>query len=108
MNLEKQFSEIVLWIEQTKQQTIQNINRNLINLYWQIGEYISQKVNNAEWGKNIVQNLATYLQEELPETKGFSAQNLWRMKQFYETYNNSTKLSTLLRELPWSSHLHLC
>lgn len=29
------------------------------------------------------------------------------MKQFYETYRNYEKLSTLLRELPWSSHLHI-
>jgi len=29
------------------------------------------------------------------------------MKQFYETYRKHKKLSTLLRELPWSSHLHI-
>ncbi|PIW59562.1 MAG: DUF1016 domain-containing protein, partial [Candidatus Omnitrophica bacterium CG12_big_fil_rev_8_21_14_0_65_50_5] len=38
---------------------------------------------------------------------GYSSQNLWRMKQFYEAYRKYPKLSTLLRELGWSSHLHI-
>ena len=29
------------------------------------------------------------------------------MKHFYETYRQYPKLSTLLRELGWSSHLHI-
>lgn len=39
--------------------------------------------------------------------RGFSPQNLWRMRQFYETYRDDADLSTLLRELPWSAHLHI-
>jgi len=35
--------------------------------------------------------------------KGFSAQNVWRMKQFYETYEGNKKLSTLSREIGWSN-----
>lgn len=37
--------------------------------------------------------------------KGFSAQNIWRMKQFYETYCNNEKLSPLVREIPWTNNL---
>ncbi|MCK4619452.1 MAG: hypothetical protein KAT52_05870, partial [Desulfobacterales bacterium] len=33
-----------------------------------------------------------------PDSRGFSAQNLWRMKQFYETYREREKLSPVLRE----------
>ena len=40
-----------------------------------------------------------------PELKGFSDKNLWRMKQFYETYRGNPKLSTLLREISWSHNL---
>jgi predicted nuclease of restriction endonuclease-like (RecB) superfamily len=39
--------------------------------------------------------------------RGFSAQNLWRMRQFFETYRDYPELSTMLRELPWSSNLHI-
>lgn len=73
----------------------------MINLYWRVGKYINAKVESAIWGAGVVKNLAAYLKEKEPDLKGFSAQNLWRMKRFYE------KLSTLLRELPWSSHLHI-
>ena len=34
--------------------------------------------------------------------KGFSPQNIWRMKQFYETYAENEKLSTMSREISWS------
>ncbi len=37
--------------------------------------------------------------------KGFSAQNIWRMKQFYETYSDNTKLSPLVREIAWTNNL---
>jgi predicted nuclease of restriction endonuclease-like (RecB) superfamily len=37
--------------------------------------------------------------------KGFSVQNLWRMKQFYETYKDNEKLSPLVRELSWTHNL---
>jgi len=92
--IEKHFSEIVQLIRKA-------------NLYWQVGEYINAKVESAIWGAGFVKNLAAYLKDKEPDLKGFSAQNLWRMKQFYETYRDYEKLSTLLRELPWSSHLHI-
>ena len=39
--------------------------------------------------------------------RGFSASNLWRMRQLFETYRDQPILSTALRELAWSSHLHI-
>ncbi len=47
------------------------------------------------------------LSREAPDLKGLSASNLWRMKQFYETYVGLPKLATLLRVLSWSKHLLL-
>ncbi len=37
--------------------------------------------------------------------KGFSDKNLWRMKQFYETYRSSERLSALTRELSWTNNV---
>ncbi|MBP7795881.1 MAG: DUF1016 family protein [Elusimicrobiales bacterium] len=111
MNLTKrfdnQFAEVVKMIHQARYNAIKNINKELIELYWRIGNYISVRIENEEWGKSVVYNLAVYLQKTLPDSTGYSAQNLWRMKQFYETYRKYPKLSTLLRELGWSSHLHI-
>ena len=55
--------------------------------------------------KSVVADFSEFLQAHYPGTKGFSAQNIWRMKQFYETYCNSEKLSPLVREIPWTSNL---
>ncbi|WP_367868782.1 YhcG family protein [Pedobacter sp. WC2423] len=72
-----------------------------------MGEYISKKIETAEWGQSIVDQLAKYLDRNEPDLKGFSNKNLWRMKQFYESYKDSPKLSTLLREISWSHNLSI-
>jgi len=80
-------------------------NQAMVDLYWRIGEYISLRVAKSSWGKGVVAELANYIASVVPESKGYSASNLWRMKQFYETYAGNEKLATLLRELSWSNNL---
>ena len=106
-NFNSQFAEVVNMIRNARYKAIKNVNTQLIELYWKIGNYISVKIENEEWGRSVVSNLASYLKKTLPDSTGYSAQNLWRMKHFYETYLQYPKLSTLLRELGWSSHLHI-
>ena len=77
----------------------------MINLYWNIGEYITKKIAQAEWGDSVVSELAKHIQQNEPEIKGFSDKNIWRMKQFYETYKDFPKLSPVLREITWSHNL---
>lgn len=45
------------------------------------------------------------LQQEFPGIQGFSAQNLWRMRQFYLAYADSAKLSPLVREISWTKNV---
>ncbi|GEN66163.1 hypothetical protein CRH01_07310 [Chryseobacterium rhizosphaerae] len=59
----------------------------------------------SEWGQSVVKELSLYIQTNEPDIKGFSDKNLWRMKQFYETYKEFPKISTLLREISWSHNL---
>lgn len=99
------FDEIVTIIEQARQKAFRAVNRELIEMYWQIGQYISEKVKSNAWGKSIVQEFANYVQSKYVGIKGFSAQNIWRMKQFYETYAGNEKLSPLVRELPWTNNI---
>ncbi len=83
----------------------QPLNSQLKYLYWNIGKDISEKVNASEWGKRIVASRSEYIISKLPDVKGFSSENLWRMKQFYDTYAANEKLSSLLRELSWTNNL---
>lgn len=99
------FIDIIQLIKQSRTSAIRAVNAELINLYWNIGEYISKKLEKSEWGDSVVTELAKYIQQNEPEIKGFSDKNLWRMKQFYETYKDFPKLSPLLREISWSHNL---
>ncbi|MFZ1611691.1 MAG: DUF1016 N-terminal domain-containing protein [Chitinophagales bacterium] len=99
------FADIIQLIKQSRTNAIRAVNDELINLYWNIGEYISKNINQSEWGDSVVTELAIFIQTHEPEIKGFSDKNIWRMKQFYETYKDYPKLSTLLREISWSHNL---
>lgn len=105
MKLENQFSDIVQLIRKSKLNAVKAVNTELIDLYWNIGQYISVKIRTSLWGESIVKELADFLARTEPELKGFSDKNLWRMKQFYETYKDSSKLSSLLREISWTHNL---
>ncbi len=83
---------------------MQAVNAELINLYWQISEHISNRVASEAWGKSVVKELADFIQQTEPTLKGFTSQNLWRMRQFYETYKDSPKLAALWREISWPNN----
>ena len=99
------FSEIVRLIANSREKALQAVNTALIELYWQVGEIISRKVETAEWGEGIVDRLAEYLAKAEPGMRGFTRRNLFRMKQFYEAYKEDAKVSPLVAQLPWSHHL---
>lgn len=103
-NLQSQqdFVEVLRHIQQSRQKIFAQVNTALIDLYWQIGHIISNKVSTEAWGKGVVTELAAYIAQHDPELKGFSDKNLWRMKQFFEIYQADAKLSPLVRELPWT------
>jgi len=103
--MDNRFTDIIQLIKQSRTNAIKAVNAELINLYWNIGEYISKKIEQSEWGDSVVTELANFLQTQEPEIKGFSDKNIWRMKQFYETYKDFPKLSILLREISWSHNL---
>jgi len=53
----------------------------------------------------VVEELAVYIKMEEPTLRGFTARNLWRMKQFYETYEDNPKLTPLVTEITWTNNL---
>ena len=99
------FTEVLLLILAAKERAYHAVNTELITLYWQVGEYINRKIEADGWGKGTIQNLGNYLQKAQPGIRGFSPQNIWRMRQFYQAYREQPILSALLRELPWTHHM---
>ena len=105
LSQQQQFSEIVLMIRQTQYNAMKIVNKEMIDLYWNVGQYIANQLETAQWGESVVKELANYLSRNEPDLKGFSDKNLWRMKQFYETYKDFPKLSPLVREISWTNNL---
>jgi predicted nuclease of restriction endonuclease-like (RecB) superfamily len=105
------FAEVVDLIRAARQRMTQVANAGVIDLYWRIGQNLHRRIATDGWAKGTVEQLAAYIARREPGRRGFSAQNLWRMRQFFQAYPSAwtaeSKLSTLLREIAWSSHLHI-
>lgn len=99
------FDEVLAMIQGARQQAAQAVNTRLIELYWQVGAYISRKIENAEWGDAVVSQLAEHLATTQPGLRGFTRRNLFRMHQFFEAYRGDEKVSAVLTQLPWTHHL---
>ena len=99
------FADIARLIDAARQRAIQAVNTTLIELYWQVGERISRKIAQAEWGDGVVDQLARYLAKSQPGLRGFTRRNLFRMRQFYEAYPDAQVVSALLTQIPWTHHL---
>lgn len=101
------FDNVLGMIYSAKQKTEHQVNATIIELYWGIGEYVSKQTEINGWGKSTVKALSEYILSREPGIRGYSSQNIWRMKQFYETYKDKPELSTLLRENTWSNNMHI-
>lgn len=104
-NLHAEFEVVIQLIDAARTRAVSSANTALIELYWSIGQHISLKIAAEDWGKGTVNALAEHIQLRQPGTSGFSASNLWRMRQFFETYRDEPKLAPLVRELPWTHNL---
>ncbi|MEA2069036.1 MAG: PDDEXK nuclease domain-containing protein [Verrucomicrobiota bacterium] len=68
---------------------------------------LSRKIASAEWGEGVVEQLAHHLAETQPGMRGFTRRNLFRMRQFYETYADDKKVTPLVTQLPWTHNFYL-
>lgn len=98
-------TEIKARIRLAQYQALRAVNTELLSLYWDLGESIHQKQDALGWGKAVVQTLADDLQGEFPGQNGFSAANLWLMRQFYTEYRSRPNLEPLVREISWAKNV---
>ena len=97
-------NEILGRITTARYAMLKSVNKETVQLQWDIGKSVSQKMNNAGWGKSVVEQLAKDLQQECPGVRGFSARNIWRMKTFYEHYSENEFLPPLVAEVGWTQN----
>ena len=104
-NLDFNFNEIINMIETRRNNAYKKVNEELISLYWDFGKYISEKVEDSNWGEKIVDKLEEFMKREYPTMKGFNKRGIYRMKQFYETYKNYPIVSPLVTQISWTNNL---
>lgn len=92
--MDTRFTDIIQLIQQSRSNAIRAVNTELINLYWNVGAYVKQKISFAEWGDKTVNELADFIQRNNPELKGFNRAGIYRMIQFYETYAETKFVAT--------------
>jgi predicted nuclease of restriction endonuclease-like (RecB) superfamily len=98
-------SEVKQRIRSAQYEALKTVNKELISLYWDIGRMIVERQKGKTWGKAVVERLAKDLQAEFLGMSGFSAQNLWYIRQLYSTYRENAKLQRLVGEIGWSHNL---
>ncbi|WP_216322754.1 PDDEXK nuclease domain-containing protein [Deinococcus aestuarii] len=83
------------------------VNRELILLYWQMGQAILGRQQQAGWGAKVIDQLSRDLKREFPEMKGFSRSNLSSMQQFAATWPDEGTVQQLVGQLPWGHNIAL-
>lgn len=99
------FQEVKAQVQQARIQAAKSVNRHLIALYWSIGKSIVERQERLGWGQAVVVQLSKDLQQEFTGQEGFSARNLWKMRQLYREYRDSPNLPQLVAEIPWGQNM---
>ncbi len=76
-------SELENRIKSAQIKSAVSVNRELIELYWELAEKIVEKQKSSQWGDGLLTQMSKDLQEEFPDMKGFSLSNLKYMRQWY-------------------------
>jgi predicted nuclease of restriction endonuclease-like (RecB) superfamily len=97
-----------------------SVNRELIELYWDIGKLITARQKKEGLGKSVVERLSSDLRKEFPQISGFSSRNIWRMRSLYLTWTeeirkltqavavlNGENLPLPVAEIPWGHNILL-
>ena len=82
-----------------------SLNKHHIGLNFEVGKLIVKNQEINDWGKSIVDTLSADINKQIDGIKGYSPQNLWRMRQFYREYKDETELLELAMKIPWGQNL---
>jgi len=100
-------SDLKSRIQTAQQRAAQAVNRELVMLYWQIGQDILQRQAEQGWGAKVIERLSHDLRIAFPEMKGFSRANLMYMRAFAEAWPDQTIVQQAVGQLPWGHNLVL-
>jgi hypothetical protein len=91
MTIRRSLEALKTRVRQAQTQAMLSVNRELIQLYWDIGRRIVERQEKEGWGQSVVDRLAGDLQKAFPGSQGFSPVNIWRMRAFHLAYRDVGK-----------------
>lgn len=100
-------AELKTRIHHAQQRAVQTVNRELVQLYWQIGRDILERQSREGWGAKVIERLAHDLRTAFPDMKGFSRANLMYMRAFAEAWPDAEIVQQAVGQLPWGHNLVL-
>lgn len=98
-------NDAILRVQSGRLNAYRAVNKEQIQLYWDLGRMIVERQRQYGWGKSVVENLSVDLKKVFQDISGFSPQNLWYMRQFYLEYQDDRNLQPLVGEISWSKHI---
>ena len=99
------FGAVISIIENAKGRALKAVNAELINMYWEVGEYLSELCAESSFGDKVIDEVADFISRANPTIKGFNRRGLYRMRQFYETYKDDEFVTPLVTQISWTNHL---
>jgi predicted nuclease of restriction endonuclease-like (RecB) superfamily len=101
-------SDLKARIQARQARAVLAVNRELITLYWEIGQQIVERQEKAGWGDAVLTQLERDLKKEMPDLEGFSRRNLYRMRLLYLTYRSQGEnVPQLVAQIPWGHNIVL-
>ena len=98
--------EIKERISKSQYEAAKSVNRELLGLYWEIGQKIVQKQKELDWGDSVVEMLAADLSRDFPAMTGFSRTNVFNIRKWYLYYSGSdTKVQQAVGQIPWGHNV---
>ncbi len=99
--------DLKVWIHSAQLRAATAVNRELVTLYWQIGQAILVKQQQEGWGAKVIQRLSQDLKTAFPEMKGFSRSNLLYMRAFAQAYPHEDLVQAVMGQITWYHNIAL-
>ncbi|EQB86162.1 putative nuclease of restriction endonuclease-like (RecB) superfamily [Clostridium punense] len=105
--MEKSLQEIQNNFNPLMQKALLAVNKELLILYWNIGNIVLKYQDKKGWGANVIDNIAKEIKAEFPDQKGFSSRNLKYMRKISEQYKDIKFVQELLAQITWYHNITL-
>ena len=99
--------EIKSHLRHARVRAILAANPIIIEAYWQTGQIILARQQEAAWGARVIDRLAADLKETFPDMSGLSPRNLLAMKVFAREFPDGPIAQQAVAQLPWGHVLQV-